>query len=304
LEHSTPTPPPVGPYDIDLDEVREDRLVGVRAAPRGRTGAPAVLVLSGSGGGVPLHLAAEVAAEGFLVLGLAYFGAPGLPADLVEVPVETVAAGVDWLSRRAPPGHHGVALLGESKGAELALLAATLLPTVRRVAAYAPSHVVWECITRWHDPARSSWSWLGKPVPFVPYLVTPEFEEEDASGRPVRLVLLYGASLSQEEKVRRAAIPLERIGGPVLLVSGRDDQMWPSTRMADAAMARLRAGGHPHASRHLSYAHAGHFSGPPAFGDHARSPAFAYGGTPAGDAAARADSWPRVLAFLRGGDPA
>jgi dienelactone hydrolase len=71
--------------------------------------------------------------------------------------------------------------------------------------------------------------------------------------------------------------------------------------MADALIARLKANTHPYEFSHLPYAGAGHFSGPPAFSAHEAlgSGPFNLGGSPAGNAAGRADSWPRVLEFLR-----
>ena len=56
----------------------------------------------------------------------------------------------------------------------------------------------------------------------------------------------------------RAAIPVEQIMGHVLLISGGDDQLWPSRQMGEAIIARLHAAGHPFEARHLSYDGAGH----------------------------------------------
>ena len=39
--------------------------------------------------------------------------------------------------------------------------------------------------------------------------------------------------------VERAAIPVERTNGPILLVSGQDDQMWPSAQMGQLVIERL-----------------------------------------------------------------
>ena len=115
----------------------------------------------------------------------------------------------------------------------------------------------------------------------------------------MRLSLLYGASLDQAEARGDAAIAVERIRGPLMLVSGEDDQMWPSTRMADAIVARLTAHGRSFEYSHFSYAGAGHFSGPPSFNAHVGGGSFDLGGAAEANAAARNDSWPRVIDFLR-----
>ena len=48
----------------------------------------------------------------------------------------------------------------------------------------------------------------------------------------------------------RAAIPVGNIKGPILLVSGADDQMWPSAAMGEAVRSRLGAANHPFEARH------------------------------------------------------
>ena len=50
--------------------------------------AGAVLVLGGSGGHEPGFLGEALAGEGLAALTLAYFGAPGLPDQLREIPLE------------------------------------------------------------------------------------------------------------------------------------------------------------------------------------------------------------------------
>jgi dienelactone hydrolase len=114
--------------------------------------------------------------------------------------------------------------------------------------------------------------------------------------------------LQDEAAVAPATIPVERIAGPVLLVTGQDDQAWPSPVFAERVMACLDRHGFPHPHRHLSYAGAGHAIGlPHAHGlpyvpTYGRAPAtgpvFAFGGNPRDDAFANADSWRQVLQFL------
>jgi dienelactone hydrolase len=291
-----------GPYEVGLEDVRDEGVVGVLALPRGLARAPAVVVLPGSGGGIPTPFAAALASAGFKCLALAYFGLAPHPPELVEVPVETLARGIAWLRGRAGSGLDRVGVVGQSKGAEYALLAASLVPEDPALVLYVPSSVCWPGITRWEPDGgfRSSWTWQGKPLSFLPYHITPEFEEEQASGRPVRLSLLYGASLDHAEGAD-AAIVAERVRGPLLLVSGGDDQMWPSTRLADEVMGRLQNGGHAFERVHLSYPEAGHFSGPPSFNSQVSGPVgrFDLGGSAEANAAARTDSWPKVVDFLR-----
>jgi pimeloyl-ACP methyl ester carboxylesterase len=63
--------------------------------------------------------------------------------------------------------------------------------------------------------------------------------------------------------VERASIPVERTRGPVLLISGTDDAVWPSSDFSDRVMARLAAHEHPFPDAHLRYEGAGHWIDPP-----------------------------------------
>lgn len=108
----------------------------------------------------------------------------------------------------------------------------------------------------------------------------------------------YAEDPSQLEPgdLKRAEIPVERISGPVLLISGADDQLWPSARLSGVAAERLEEHDHPYSYEHLSYEDAGHLIGAPyvpTTGANHR-----YGGTPKGNARANEDSWQRVLELL------
>jgi dienelactone hydrolase len=254
-----------------------------------------------------MGLTATLAELGFAALGVAYFGAEGLPRDLVEIPVERVEQALEWLAHH-PRTSGRIGLVGMSKGAELALLAASLLPArAAAVVAIVPSSVAFAGIVFDGGPpsgsARSSWTWRGHPVPFVPYdeAVPPQFTERGVRTRP-----LYAAALASRSTPDEGAIAVEQIVGPVLLLSGSDDQMWPSAEMGDALEARMAGGGKADQVEHVVYQEAGHVllgiapgpsaqNAPPTSFDPA---GFDFGGTLEGATAAAQDVWPRIASFL------
>ncbi|HEX5502286.1 MAG TPA: acyl-CoA thioester hydrolase/BAAT C-terminal domain-containing protein [Thermomicrobiales bacterium] len=201
-----------------------------------------------------------------------------------------------------------LALCGISRGAELALLLGATYPAVKAVVAYAPSGIVHRGLTaadRDGGPFQPAWTHRGAPVPFLTQGQSEPLWDGPPPREPIALTPIFLRLLADEADVARATIPVERIGGPVLLVSGRDDAMWPSALFGDWVMARLRAHRRPYPDRHLCYDEAGHQLGPPyaptTLTNGPRSAAevsYAYGGTAAGTAHACADSWPRVLQFL------
>ncbi|NOY61526.1 MAG: hypothetical protein GXO75_21655 [Calditrichaeota bacterium] len=101
-------------------------------------------------------------------------------------------------------------------------------------------------------------------------------------------------------------IPVEKINGAVLMISGEDDQVWPSTQLANIAMDRLKALGFEKPYTHLHYRGAGHTILPPYFPTtvtsekHPVDGAFlALGGQPAADYRAGVGSWNKELDFLK-----
>ena len=282
-------------------EVRERGLVGALFLPLGAESHPGVIVLGGSGGGLREPLAALLASHGYASLALAYFGVEGLPPRLANIPLEYFETALAWMA--ASPGVRGerCAVLGISRGAELALLLGATCPAVAAVIAYAPSGVLWGAV----GADAPAWTRHGQPLLVVPDRVTPEQSAEIFAREPMSAAPWYRLNLEDEAALVPATIPVERIAGPVLLISGEDDQMWPSSLMVERVMWRLAERHFAWPYRHLRYPDAGHLIGPPwepTTATSRRHPTvgvtFAYGGTPAGQARANVDSWPHALETL------
>jgi dienelactone hydrolase len=288
--------------------------VGRLFIPPGRGPHPVVIVLSGSGGGFDLDKAAVLSRYGFATLALAYFGIAPLPTWLHRIPLEYFDAALTWLHAQPEIDSQRVGILGVSRGAELALLLGATFPQrVRAIVAYAPSSVAWAASGR--DKATGEiipgWTWRGKPVPFAPlplrgFMWRSAFPVV-ALKRPVVFRNLFRVGLRNREAVERAAIPVENFRGPLLLISGGDDHLWPAAEMSEAIVARLKSKGGAHAAEHLHFVHAGHMLRYPHLpvtardsrNKHLRGARFSFGGTPAADAEAQTQAWRRAIAFLR-----
>ena len=201
-----------------------------------------------------------LAPRGIAVVAAAYFGVEPLPTALCEIPVETVASAGEWLRRRPEVRGDRVGLVGGSKGAELALLAATAYPDLfGPVVAIAPSCVTWFGVDLTGGvadaSARSSWTLGNQPVPFVPPVPGVGF---DRTERGLRSVGIYEAALGQTEAVAAASIQVERVSGPLLLLTGGDDAACPSTAMARIIVERMEAHGRGAEVRHLDFPECGH----------------------------------------------
>jgi len=289
-------------------EVSDGGLVALFFCPDEQVPLPGVMVFGGSGGGLEgaETTGALLASHGFATLAIAYFGMSGLPAGLVEVPLEYLQSGLRWLLRQPQVRGPQVGVMGGSRGGELALLLGAHFQEVGAVVAKVPSGVMWSGFdANGTKPGVSAWTLDGKALPMMPRDNTQMWAAVKAV-RPVVLTPAFLADLEDTALARSAEIPVEHTQGPILLISGRDDAMWPSTPMAEIAVRRARAHGFRHSITHLSYPDAGHFcASPPGLPLPTRSihPVdrleYVYGGTPHGNAAARTDSWNASLLFLR-----
>ena len=284
-------------------EVNESGVVGVVCEPDQPTGSFAV-VLSGSGGGIPDGYASRLAEHGITSFALGYFGAPGLPPALVEIPLESLARGIDLFRERFAAGA-AVGVMGSSKGAELVLLLSSYLgESIGPIVAVAPTCVAWYGLGHVGDDDsadRPSWTWQGRPVPFLPYSdgAVPIF-----SDRGIRVDVCYDLSRYAASDIDAARIPVEKGRGPFLLLSADDDHMWAASPMAAEVVNRMREHGRPDDIVHVSYAGAGHVFLHRAFlpaPDPSTAPRYDFGGTDEADDTAAADAWPRIVEFLRAG---
>ncbi|WP_328695328.1 acyl-CoA thioester hydrolase/BAAT C-terminal domain-containing protein [Streptomyces sp. NBC_00342] len=277
-----------------------DAWTGFRAAPAHGSDA-GVLVLSGSSGRIEEERCRLLAREGLAALSIRWFGGPGQPPGICEVPLETFVSALDRLRAE---GAGRISVLGVSKGAEAALHLSVLQPGIDAVVALSPTSLTWANIGPGRDgsttPHRSSWTWRGQPLPFVPY--DTGWTASEPAGAPVSVLGWYEQSVrARPDLVTAAAVPVERSAAELVLVAGGDDLMWPSLRYARELAARRGAAGLP--VRLVTRADAGHRPRLPGEGAVPASGTFRHGGSPAADAALGAAAWPHIRRALLGPGP-
>ena len=153
-------------------------------------------------------------------------------------------------------------------------------------------------------PGKAAWNYQGQPQPYIPNTLYPDFVLtylwNRATGKSVRQTPLFLEDLARTREPEKIAVAVEQIRGPLLLLAGADDQIWPSAMMAERIMARLRLRGHAYHDQLLTFSDVGHsipYVYLPTRGNWQDSP-FEVGGTPEGMAKAQASAWPRILKFL------
>ncbi len=294
--------------DVARVEVQEQGLDGVLFRPQRPGPHPGVIVLGGGDGGILEHGAALLAARGYVALALGYFGTECLPPQPHEIPLEYFERAIGWLQARPEVDGEAMAIIGTSLGGMFGLLAAATCPDVRAAVGYVPLGIVASQGPENVPPACHG----GQPLPFVPIVLTPEeeqrFEELIRAREPVSIKPVLLRMLADGSVPAAAEIPVEQINGPVLLLTGEDDQAIPSPVFAERIMARLERHGFAHPHFHFCYGGAGHSIGlphchglpyVPTYGRApASGPVGAFGGTPQANARANVASWQQVLQFL------
>jgi dienelactone hydrolase len=300
------------PDGLVRTEVRTDGLVGTLYVPDGTDRLPGVILLGGAEGGLHEDDAALLAAHGYAVLALAYYGLPGLPATLRDVPLEYFGAALRFLAAHPRVDPDRLAVTGGSKGGEAALLIGVTYPQVRAVVSVVGSGIVTQGISQdvlsgsfldiMGTPV-ASWTYQGRELPYLPNVVTPELEALVAAGEPVPLRLAFEPGLALTDRVAAATMPVERIAGAVLLLSTEDDQGYGAA-FHEAAAERLAAHRTSGEWKHIVYPGAGHSIAAPPYGPTTVSLApgpgvtFRNGGTAEADAKARAGAWTETLRFF------
>lgn len=291
------------------EEVRSEGLFGTLFSPEGKGPYRPVLVFGGSDGGLRTDTAALLASHGFLALALAYFRFPELPTELVSIPLEYFQRALRWLQRepRSEPGR-GVGVVGRSRGGELALILGATFDEVDAVVAYVPSGIVHAGIRGGEESWQvnvPAWTLRGRALPFLGHEAERPAPEELPP--PIALTPIYCRDLADWASVSRAAIPVEKSRGPVLMLSGVDDAMWPSSLLSELAVARFAGVENAPFYKHLAFAEAGHrfllptLPGTVTSGRHpADGQIYEYGGTPLGNAKAARLAHRAMIHWLRG----
>jgi dienelactone hydrolase len=267
---------------------------------------PVVVILHGADGNdeASTRFGPILARMGYAAVGLPYYspnwGDYGPPPKFPDLPGSFIDIRVDQLAelREALRGMPGAdverfGLFGASKGAEFALIAGSRYPWIDSIVAYAPTDVVWE---GWGlemveaEGTRSSFSFGGQPLPFVPYR---GFVEGLLAGPASDLRAIHeNGRADHPDKAVAARIPVETYAGSLLLIAGGRDAQWNAAGAVTAIVADRSAAGLE--TEALVYPDAGH----DLVGDGGVRQVERSGGAPEADAAARADAWPKVVAFM------
>lgn len=219
--------------------------------------APLLVYLGGSEGGMSMASSDRIQERqqyldaGFAVLVIGYFGLPDTPAGLDRIELTSITQAIQNALSSEMIDSNKLAVMGVSKGAELALVLASRLEAISTVISVVGSDAVFGS-TEWYSTG-SSWVWQDQALPFVPFSF------------PSALAFMQGKyrqgfelAMQHEFLYQQAKIPVELMHADVLFISGTADQVWPSSEMADRMMHRLERHQYKFQSQHIKVTDAGH----------------------------------------------
>lgn len=187
----------------------------------------------------------EFISQGYSFLALAYFGESGTPENLDRIALEGVHGAILDAAKNPNINGNCIALIGGSKGAELALLLASHYPDIKAVVAVVPGNAVYPALTiAMNTP---SFTLNGENLPFVP---VPSSATLPLIKGDLRAV--WEEMLKDQKAVERASIEVEKINGPIFFLSATEDEFWPSSEMSASMKQRLEQKGFPHQVEHLA----------------------------------------------------
>jgi pimeloyl-ACP methyl ester carboxylesterase len=139
-----------------------------------------------------------------------------------------------------------IILYGGSRGGELVLNLASRYKDLAGVIVMVPPHVSLPSKFGWR--ATSSWTFNNEEIPYV-----------NAAGKSINLIRKgdfyngFAELLKEEKLINGAEIEVEKINCPVLILSAKNDKVWPSELMAGKIVGRLKEHHFSHPYAHISF---------------------------------------------------
>ena len=215
--------------EYTVEKVSYKNLVANVYLPKAEHKTPVVLAFGGSEGGLSTgdSTGTLLAPHCIAVLALAYFKEAGLPQTLDHIPLDYFIDAIDYMSglRGVDPARLG--LVSGSRGSEAGLLVASMDARIKSVIVATPSEVPWYGRTT----ASSAWTYQGKDIPALSLKDDPALSQTRRFDSALDAVVDWPAY----------RIRVERINGPVLLISAQNDEIWPSTRMSNDIVQYLKS---------------------------------------------------------------
>ena len=253
---------------VTWGQVHEPPVIGTFAHPNDGLPHPGVLVLHGSDSVDLASAGTLLASEGYSVLALRWFGVEDRPAHMVNVELNDIDCAVTRMINNEFVVGDKIAVIGLSRGAELALEVAAHNANVGLTIALSPSSIRQAGMGENYSFKDPAWVRNGEPLEWVRggngFGMLLLFLSSVIRRKPMRQTRGFLGALNKNvEAVERSTIQVENCKGPMTLIVGDDDGLWPSQEYADRIAGRLKELDWPGTVRVECVPGAGHFVGFP-----------------------------------------
>jgi uncharacterized protein len=184
--------------------------------------------------------------KGYAFLAIGYFGCKNTPAILNKIAIDDVHNAIMEAVKNKKIQSNGIAVIGGSRGADLALFLGSYYTDISCVIGMSASHAAFPGHTLEFD--SSCWTFNGEELPFVsvneeavPFLI-----KRDLRGA-------FETMLKDSAAEQKSLIKVERINGAILLLSATKDEIIPAVAMGDKMTLRLKDNNFKHFYEHLVY---------------------------------------------------
>jgi dienelactone hydrolase len=181
--------------------------------------------------------------KGYAFLAIGYFKAKNTPDTLNKIAIEDIYNAIKVATHNSKISKKKIAIIGGSGGADLALLLASYYKEIDCVVSIVGSNAVFPGHTIHFS--TSCWTFKSNELPFVPVndAAIPYLMKRD-------LRSAFETMLKDTIATNKAAIKIENINGPILFLSASNDEICPSTQMAESMIERLKTHRFKHIYKH------------------------------------------------------
>lgn len=188
----------------------------------------------------------EFIAKGYAFLAISYFGSKETPKILDKIAIDEVYQAIAEAKKDPKINAKKIALIGGSRGGDLALLLGSYYQDISCVIAMSASHAVFPGHTQ--EFTSSCWTYQGKELPFIPVneAAVPFLMKGDLRGT-------FEAMLQDTIAEKKSLIKVEKIKGPILFLTGKKDEIIPATAMAEKMVSTLKNHQFKYPYQHIAY---------------------------------------------------
>lgn len=184
--------------------------------------------------------------QGYAVLSIGYFNTQRTPETLDRISLNAIYDTIKSRSNNPKINKDKIMLLGTSRGGELVLNLASMYNEFDAVVALVPAHMRFPAASV--SSNTSAWTFDGKELSYLPIpfsaIVTSLAGKKEMAWRII---------MANEKNNPEAGIKVEKINCPILLLSAKNDETWPSQYMCDRIVNRLKTNNYKYYYEHISF---------------------------------------------------